>query len=535
MANQHVIRALGGLLIPVVTADPSSPPDGTLWYNSTANVFRKRADGVTSDLSSSEVEALGVGFDNSGETGDDRFTATNVQDAISEVMDEAATAASDISTHIEAAEGAHGASTISYDNNESEMEAEDVQDAIDELDSRLKASAGNIDNLVILTGVEVDQQDLGTFEGDIIPNDSTIKAALQALETEIEDKADKEYVDSIASGLFPKGSVRVATTEALASFTSAQDQNPLDTPFEIDGEELATGDLVLVKDQADKKDNGIYAVTEDEGDYVLARAEHFDGEPDSEVKGGDWVYVEEGEENSGFSYVVLGQGAKELGSDNIEFVKFSSKTEITATDALQFDDGVLSILVDDTSIEIYDDHLQVKSAGINSNHILLNNNTSLLSKNEAGDGNLALLKLNTQDQLELQQDTAIGDKVLVHGENGLRIGQDASEFFELEYLTFTLDASSTNKDSEILGFAHASFEGAQIDYKIKEATTNRVRAGTLYIATNGTDTSLSDTFTETGDVGVVWDLNISGANLQVRYTTTTNNKSMRCTVKRLKV
>lgn len=32
------------------TSDPVSPPDGSIWYNSTLGKFRKRQAGVTSDL-----------------------------------------------------------------------------------------------------------------------------------------------------------------------------------------------------------------------------------------------------------------------------------------------------------------------------------------------------------------------------------------------------------------------------------------------------------------------------------------------------
>lgn len=44
----------------------------------------------------------------------------------------------------------------------------------------------NLQRLITLSGVAADEPDLGTFTGTTIPNDSTIKAALQALETSVE-------------------------------------------------------------------------------------------------------------------------------------------------------------------------------------------------------------------------------------------------------------------------------------------------------------------------------------------------------------
>jgi hypothetical protein len=128
-----------------------------------------------------------------------------------------------------------------------------------------------------------------------------------------------------------------------------------------------------------------------------------------------------------------------------------------------------------------------------------------------------------------------GFGVLVHGANGLQIGETTTDFYEHEYVhAQTLTASQTNAVASAFTFAHASFEGCIIEYKIKEATSNNVRTGSIYICTNGTSTSLTDSFTEVGDVGVTWDLNINGSNVEVRYTTTANTKTMRAIVKRIK-
>lgn len=86
-----------------------------------------------------------------------------------------------------------------------------------------------------------------------------------------------------------------------------------------------------------------------------------------------------------------------------------------------------------------------------------------------------------------------------------------------------------------LGFAHADFEGVEISYKMKEATSNRVRIGTIRIGTNGTDTTITDEFAETADLGVAWTVAISGANVEVRYTNSAGNAvTMRADVKRFR-
>ena len=65
-----------------------------------------------------------------------------------------------------------------------------IQTQIDDANSAATAAAAanevHIDNLVTLSGVAKDATDLGTFTGSTIADAQTIKAALQALETEVE-------------------------------------------------------------------------------------------------------------------------------------------------------------------------------------------------------------------------------------------------------------------------------------------------------------------------------------------------------------
>lgn len=70
-----------------------------------------------------------------------------------------------------------------------------------------------------------------------------------------------------------------------------------------------TDDRVLVKDQADERQNGIYRVSQG----LWARASDFDGS--NEVTGGTLVYVASGS-NQGL-WAVEGVGAISLGVDDI--------------------------------------------------------------------------------------------------------------------------------------------------------------------------------------------------------------------------
>lgn len=104
------------------------------------------------------------------------------------------------------------------------------------------------------------------------------------------DAANKNYVDTAISSLNSlfdsKGSVRVATTAAGTLATSFENGDT------VDGVVLATGDRILIKDQASQAENGIYTV-------------NASGAPTRSTDMNDWaevpgafVAVEEGTSNA---------------------------------------------------------------------------------------------------------------------------------------------------------------------------------------------------------------------------------------------
>lgn len=112
-----------------------------------------------------------------------------------------------------------------------------------------------------------------------------------------------------------------------------------------------------------------------------------------------------------------------------------------------------------------------------------------------------------------------------------------TNFVEEQYIhATTLAGSSSGVTASAFNFAHATFQGCELTYSIKEATTNRVRIGTLRVATDGTNIGISDSFSESADCDVAWDAVINGANVELKYTTANANaKVMRTDVKRFKV
>ncbi len=126
--------------------------------------------------------------------------------------------------------------------------------------------------------------------------------------------ATKQYVDSVVQGLDVKQSVRVATTENIAQLSGL----PV-----VDGVKIVEGDRVLVKDQANKRQNGIYVVQE--GDWSRA----LDVNTSSNVTPGMFTFVEEGSANANAGFVLTNNGPIVLDVTGLEFTQFSGAGQVT--------------------------------------------------------------------------------------------------------------------------------------------------------------------------------------------------------------
>ena len=153
-----------------------------------------------------------------------------------------------------------------------------------------------------------------------------------------QDAATKAYVDSVAVGLRPKGDVEAATTANidLASM-----------PADIDGHTLAVGERFLAKDQTDATQNGIYVFN---GVGVAAtRSEDQDNAPLAEIVNGVWIpVVLNGTTNQGTSWFISSQGTgvdgqHVIGTDDIVWDLFTSPTQLTAGDGIDFSANVVSV------------------------------------------------------------------------------------------------------------------------------------------------------------------------------------------------
>lgn len=138
-----------------------------------------------------------------------------------------------------------------------------------------------------------------------------------------QDAATKAYVDSTAQGLDVKASVRAATAVAGTLASSFANGSV------IDGVTLATGDRILIKNQATGSENGIYTVN---ASGAPTRA--TDANVSSEVTAGLFVFVSEGTDNGNDGYVLTTDDVVTLGTTALTFTQFSGAGTYTASNGV---------------------------------------------------------------------------------------------------------------------------------------------------------------------------------------------------------
>lgn len=166
--------------------------------------------------------------------------------------------------------------------------------------------------------------------------------------TAAQDGATKAYVDATAAGIDWKKSVRAATTAAGTLASSFENADV------IDGVTLATGDRILIKDQAAGAENGIYTVN---ASGAPTRA--TDADVAAEVTPGMSVFVEEGTTNADTGWVMTNNGVITLGTTALVFAQFTALGQVTAGAALTKTGSTLDVAVDGTTIEINADALRL--------------------------------------------------------------------------------------------------------------------------------------------------------------------------------
>jgi len=168
-----------------------------------------------------------------------------------------------------------------------------------------------------------------TFGAIMVDNNSILineYGIISGQNVDLTNYATIDYANGISSGLVFKNSVRVATISNIT----------LSGLFLIDGVLIIENDRVLVKDQSNKIENGIYLSKS--GSWL--RASDFDS--NTAIKG-SFVFVENGDLNANTSFVCSNNSSIVIDTTEILFTKFTSAGQIFADNGLIKDGNKISI------------------------------------------------------------------------------------------------------------------------------------------------------------------------------------------------
>lgn len=283
-----------------------------------------------------------------------------------------------------------------------------------------------------------------------------------------QDVATKSYVDAFKTGLDVKDSVRVATT-ANGTFTTAFANGSV-----VDGVTLATGDRILIKDQTDATQNGIYTVN-----ATGAPTRATDADSNTEVTSGMFTFVEEGTTNDNGGYVLSTNGAITLGTTSLSFTLFSQAGQITGGAGLTRTGNSLDVGAGD-GIQVDADSVTVKLNG------------SSLTKSASGlkvtQGTAGQVQVTNAGATDVVPTTLSGDVASVSGAGVVTLAGTITreaDFVDRETPAGTINGSNTSftlSNTPIAGSEHVYLNGllqdsgAGNDYTISGLTITYLTA-----------------------------------------------------------
>jgi hypothetical protein len=182
------------------------------------------------------------------------------------------------------------------------------------------------------------------------------------------------YTQTATEGLNVKLAVAAATTTALAACTYDNGTSGVGATLTgdangalaaIDGVTLVADERVLIQDQADAAENGIYTVTtvgDASNAFVLTRTSDFDTTDD--IKANSFCFVEAGTTYGDKGLVLASGDSPTIGTTDLVFTQFTGAGAFTSGDGLSQSGNTINVNVDNSSIEINADTLRLKDAGI---------------------------------------------------------------------------------------------------------------------------------------------------------------------------
>lgn len=180
-------------------------------------------------------------------------------------------------------------------------------------------------------------------------------------------------------------------------------------PATIDGITMASGERFLAKDQSTGAQNGIYVYSAAAGSATRA----VDADSSLEFPS-MLVAVQEGTANADSHWYCSNNQDFVLDTDTPSFSRKYFVESATAGNGLAYSAGVLSVNVDDSTLEINSDSLRVKALGITNAHISA---TAAIDASKIADGSVSSAEFQFINSLTSNAQTQLNNKASIALDN----------------------------------------------------------------------------------------------------------------------
>lgn len=307
----------------------------------------------------------------------------------------------------------------------------------------------------------------GTMTGNLFLNaDPTMN--LQA--------ATKRYVDNAIQGLNAKISVHHATVSPGNLASDFEDGDI------VDGFAMSTGDRVLIKNQADQSENGIYIVQASGAPIRSDDANTF------EELVGAFIFVEAGATLANTGWVCTATSGGILETDPIPWVQFSSAGIITVDgEGLEKTGNEISLELDGTTLFKGATGLKVATDGITTNEII----NLAVTNNKIANSTITNAKIAAAAAIQFSKlESLLSNRALVTNASGVITASIITQT-ELEYLdnvTSNIQTQLNNKTPiDHLDGGDNKHDASEIHYQ--RANINKVD---IQAASDDVENAISD-------------------------------------------
>lgn len=258
------------------------------------------------------------------------------------------------------------------------------------------------------------------------------------------DVATKKYVDNVAKGLNLKEAVTCAST----SSNIIDLLNPVTT---IDGVTLFAGDRVLLKNQSDPIQNGIYRVTA--GNYLVRADDLFTGAHAAGV----FCFIQKGTLNADKGYVCTADRPDDVvDTDPLTFTQFNSNTITVSNGLVKSPDNVVSInLAANSSLDFTGGALRVASTIAGSGLELVDGSLNVLPISNVGTVTTGTWRATPIETAfgGTGNTSFIGTSLVFAASSGTQLTSDSKLQFNATNKTLGINLSSAAATSDALAVA----------------------------------------------------------------------------------